>query len=208
MTIKAVFFDFDMTLVNSGSLAHASYEALLSYKHQVPSQKGFDAYIGRRVSESLEQLASNNAEKKKLMNIFLKIHENKIKNLEVYGKEALKYIKAKKIKVIIISNNAKEVIKRTCKVHKLHYNLIIADEDMKLGEEKHQAILRTLKKLGLKKDESFYVGDHINDIKEGKKAGVRVISVTTGVFSKNQLVKYRPFRIINNLNQIKDIIIC
>ena len=204
--IKAIFFDFDMTLVNSEPIAHASYRALLNYKHRVPSEKGFDAYIGRRISESLEQLAKNQAEKNKLVKLFLKIHEAKIKNLKVYGREALRYLKKKKIKVIIISNNSREVIKLACRIHRLHYDLIIADENLKLGEEKHQAMLRTLKKLGLKKDQVLYVGDHINDIREGKKAGVRVISVTTGVFSKKQLAKYKPFRIIKDLNELEKIV--
>lgn len=206
MTIKAVFFDFDMTLVNSMPLAHASYRALLNYKNQKPTEEGFDKYIGRRVSESIALLAENNPEKNKLMKIFLKVHETKVRKLKVYGKEILKSLKNRKIKVAIISNNSHEVIKMVCRAHKLHYNLIVADEDMKKGEEKHQAILRALKKLRLRKDELFYVGDHINDIKEGKKAGVRVISVTTGVFSEKQLAKYNPFRIINNLNQLGSLI--
>ena len=204
--IKAVFFDFDMTLVDSGPIAHASYRALLNYKQQKPTEKGFDAYVGRRVSESLDFLAENEAEKKKLIAIFLKTHKSMIKKLRVYGKEALKQLKNKKIKVIIISNNAREIILKTCKAHNLHFDKIIADEDIKYGEKKHQAITRTLKKLKLNKDEVFYVGDHINDIKEGKKARVRVISVTTGVYSKNQLEKYHPYRIINSLNEMKKLI--
>lgn len=204
--IKAIMFDFDMTLVNSMPLAHASYRALLNYKKIKPTEKGFDAYIGKRLSESIEQLAKDKREKKNLIDIFLKIHESRIKKLKVYSKEVLKYLKNKKIKIVIISNNSREVIKMVCRIHKLHYNLIVADENMKEGEEKHQAIIRTLKKLNLNKNEIFYVGDHINDIREGKKAGVRVISVTTGVFSANQLKRYHPYTIINNLNQLRKIV--
>lgn len=204
--IKTVFFDFDMTLVNSMPLAHASYRALLNYKKIKPTQNGFDAYIGRRISESIEKLSKNEAEKRRLIKLFLKVHETKIRNLKVYGKEILRYLKNKKIKVIILSNNAKEVIKRTCKIHDLHFNLIIADEDMRRGWEKHEEMKDTMKKLKLKKSEVFYIGDHINDIKEGKKAGIRVISVTTGVYSESQLKKYKPYKIISNLNELKQII--
>ena len=204
--IKAIFFDFDMTLVNSKPIAHASYRALLNYKKLKPTEKGFDAYIGRRVSESVALLAKNEKEKKRLIKIFLKIHESKIKNLKVYGKELLKYLKSKKIKVIIISNNAREVIRKVCKTHKLHFDMIIADENMLEGEEKHQAITRTLKKLKLGKNEIFYVGDHINDINEARKAKIKIISVATGVFSKKDLSRHNPDFIISDLNQIKGII--
>ena len=206
MAIKAVFFDFDMTLVNSRPISHASYRALLKYKHKKYSKEGFDAYVGRRVSESIAKIAENEEEKRKLIDLFLKVHLNKLKSIKVYGREALKYLKEKKIKVIIISNNAKKIIEETCRIHKLHFDRIIADEDLKFGEEKHQAMKKMMKRLKLRKDEVFYVGDHINDLKEGKKAGIRVISVTTGVFRATQLEKYKPYKIINNLNELKKMI--
>jgi len=206
MTLKAIFFDFDMTLVDSKPIARASYRALLNYKHQKPTQKGFGAYVGRRLSESISLFAENEDEKKKLIKIFLKVHENKLKRLKVYGKETLKYLKKKKIKVIIISNNAEEVIRKTCKIHNLHFDKIIADEDMRKGWKKHDEMKVEMKMMNLKKKEALYVGDHINDIKEGRKAGIRVISVTTGVFSKKELEKYHPAFIIKNLNELKDIL--
>ena len=55
--IKAIFFDFDMTLVNSTKLAKKSYAALSKIAGIKPSLAGFDEYIGRRVSESLHSLA-------------------------------------------------------------------------------------------------------------------------------------------------------
>ncbi len=204
--IKAIFFDFDMTLVDSGPIAKESYRALLKYTRKKPTQKGFDDYVGRRVSESISALAKTEAEKKEMLRIFLKIHEHKITKLKVYGRYALKYLKRKKIKVVIVSNNANEVIEKTCRAHNLHFDKIIADDELKIGEKKHQAIKREIKKLNLKKEEAFYVGDHINDIKEGKKAGIRVVSVTTGVFSKEQLAKYKPYAIIKDLNELKDML--
>jgi HAD superfamily hydrolase (TIGR01549 family) len=204
--IKAVFFDFDMTLINSRPIARASYRALLKYSKRKPVKFRFENYVGTRFSESIGSLAQNNAEKKILIKIYLQMHKENIKKIKVYGRKALNMLKKRKIKVLIISNNSREVIRKVCKTHKLYFNQIIADEDLKPGEEKHQAILGVLKKLRIKKKEAIYVGDHINDIKEGKKAGIRVISVTTGVFSKRQLAKHSPYKIINNLNQLEEVI--
>jgi phosphoglycolate phosphatase-like HAD superfamily hydrolase len=63
-----------------------------------------------------------------------------------------------------------------------------------------------IKKLKLKKSQVIYVGDHIHDILEANKAKVRIVSVTTGVYSKQDLAKYKPYKIISNLNELMEII--
>ncbi len=205
--IKAIFFDFDMTLVNSTSLAEKSYKMLCKFSGIKPSIVGFDDYVGRRVSESLDFFSKKDPSKEKdLLELFIKIHTKDSAKLEVYGKSALTYLKNKNIKIIIISRNSKTVIQEIARAHDILYDQIVADEDMKKGEEKHQAILRTLKTLKLKKDEIYYVGDHINDIKEAKKAGVKIISVTTGVFEAKDLLPYKPDLILEDLNELRKIV--
>ncbi len=206
MAIKAIFFDFDLTLVNTGTIAHAIFNAFSKHANKKPTVKAFDMYMGGRVSDALDMFSKDQSDRKELFKLFIKIHDEKMNHIKVYGKEILKYLKKKKIKVVIISNTSRKALQKVCRHFKLHFNILIGDEDMPKGTRKHQAITRTIKKLKLKKNEVFYVGDHINDIKEGKKARVRVISVTTGVYSRKQLEKYRPYRIINNLNKIKNII--
>ena len=60
--------------------------------------------------------------------------------------------------------------------------------------------------LELEKDEIYYVGDHINDIREAKKAGVKIISVTTGVFKAKDLLPYKPDLILSDLNDLAKIV--
>jgi phosphoglycolate phosphatase-like HAD superfamily hydrolase len=196
-----------MTLVNTTALAEKSYKMLSKFAGMRPTQEGFDEYVGRRVSESLDFFSKNIPEKKKeLLELFIKIHTRDPLKLKVYGKSALTYLKNKKIKIIIVSRNSKKVIQTVAQAHNMLYDQIVADEDMKKGEEKHQAILRTLKTLKLKKEEIYYVGDHINDIKEAKKAGVKIISVTTGVFKAKDLMPYKPDLILEDLNELRKIV--
>lgn len=205
--IKAIFFDFDMTLVNSTSLAKKSYAMLCKFSGIKRSVAGFDEYVGRRVSESLDFFSKGSESKKKeLLELFIKIHTKDPSKLQIYGKSALTYLKNKNIKIIILSRNSKTVIETIARAHNLLYDQIVADEDMKKGEEKHQAILRTLKALKLTKEEVYYVGDHINDIKEAKKAGVKIISVTTGVFKAKDLLPYKPDLILEDLNDLRKIV--
>lgn len=204
--IKAIFFDFDMTLVNTGKIGKKVYAAFSNHLKLKPTKKGFEKFIGTRISENIAQFAKTPQEVQELYNLFLKVHQEQLSVIEVYGKDILNYLKTKKIKVIILSNTSRKIIKMISQTYNLHSDLIIGDEDIKKAWEKHQEINYLIKKLKLKKSEVFYVGDHINDIKEGKKAGVKVISVTTGFFSRKELEKYKPDYIVNDLKELINII--
>ncbi len=206
--VKSIFFDFDLTLVDSIKPAKATYDALCKVTGKIPSEEGFKRYIGQRLSKSLMEFSILNSKKElnKLRIIFIKTFLSNLAGMRVYGESLLNFCKRRKISVYIISNNANLVIKAIGSLNRFHFNGIIADEQMKLREEKHQAMLRLLKQLKLNKKEVFYVGDHINDIIQGHKAGLRVISVTTGAFNRKALLKYEPDFIVDNLNKIKKLI--
>jgi HAD superfamily hydrolase (TIGR01549 family) len=205
--IKAIFFDFDMTLVNSMPTAKASYKALSEASGIPMTKKGFKNYIGRRFSTSMDFFSKNKVElRKKMTKIYVNSHIENFKNLTAYGLRALNYLRKNKIKIVIISRNKKEILEKETKILKIPYDLILSDSDMKHGEEKHQIMLRILKKLNLKRDEVYYVGDHINDIIEANKAKIKIVSVTTGVYSMKELKRLKPDYIISDLNKIIHII--
>jgi len=124
--------------------------------------------------------------------------------MKFYGKKLLPKLKG--IKIIIITNNNRKAVKQACKYFKIKYNLLIANEDMKKNQRKHNAIKKTLKKLKLEPEQTFYVGDHINDITEAHKAGIRSVIVTTGVFKKPYIKKHHPDFIISDINKVLKLI--
>ena len=205
----AILFDFDLTLVNSKPGGVASFRALCQATRIKPTKELEKIYFGKRVSESMIFFSKNSRVKispQELYKIYLKSFKAKISQTKVYGKEILSYLQKNKIKIVIISANSESIIKLICKHFKLSYDLLITDNQMPKKSEKSVAITQAIRKLKLKKGQVFYVGDHINDIIQGKKAGVRVISVTTGFYKANDLKKYNPDYIIKNLNEIKKII--
>jgi len=207
--IKLIFFDYDLTIADTRKFVKKSYNALCKASGVKPTKKGFEAYTGKRVSENIKffsEISKRKKSEQELYKVFFDAHKDEEKKAKLYNKEIFSLLKNKKIKIIIISNNSKKIIQKVLQYNKMHFDKIIADEDMKKGEEKHEKILSELKKLGLKKDAALYVGDHINDIEEARKAGIKIASVTTGVFSKNELKKYKPDFIIENLSELKKVI--
>jgi phosphoglycolate phosphatase-like HAD superfamily hydrolase len=59
------------------------------------------------------------------------------------------------------------------------------------------------RKLKVKKQETLFVGDMIIDLNCGAKAGIKTVAVTTGSNTKKELNELKPYKIINNVGQLK-----
>ncbi len=205
MTIKAVFIDFDLTLVDTKPGVKASYRALCKLTNQKPTKKGFERYVGSRFSETIDRLhKESNIPKKKIIQTYLKAYKSKIPNMKYYGKKIIPKLKDRKI--IILTNNYKKAVKAACRHLNIKYDRLITDQDMKKDQKKHDAIIKTLNKLNLKKSEAVYVGDHINDVKEARKAGIISVIVPTGVYKKSYLKKFHPDFLLPSLKKLPKII--
>jgi HAD superfamily hydrolase (TIGR01509 family) len=63
-----------------------------------------------------------------------------------------------------------------------------------------------LNRLGVTKDEAMVVGDTEMDIKPCKELGVKVIAITTGIRTADELRLYSPDFLIENLSDLPEII--
>jgi len=57
---------------------------------------------------------------------------------------------------------------------------------------KHRSIKAQMKKHGLKKENTFYIGDEVRDIKAARRSGIKVISVSWGLHSRQYLQNNKP----------------
>ena len=64
------------------------------------------------------------------------------------------------------------------------------------------SLIKCTEELGLSRCECVFVGDSRADVIAGKRAGVQVIALPTGVASKEQLEKEKPDSILNSLSAL------
>ena len=206
--IKALFFDLDLTLVDTRASARATYLMFSKIIHKKPTKRGFQKYVGSKFSDIINFYhKESNIPKSKLTDLFIKKYSSNYSKMTYYGRQLFKRLnKSKAQKIIILSNNNKQAVKNICKHFNIRYDKLIANEDMKKSEKKHNAILKTIKKLKIKKSEAIYIGDHINDVIEAHKAGVKSAVVPTGMFNKIYIKKYHPDFMISSLNRVIDLI--
>ena len=74
---------------------------------------------------------------------------------------------------------------------------------------KHAVLQELIKKHGLKKEETVYIGDEIRDVEASKKAGIKVIAVTWGYnarkaleTAKADIVVDKPAELIKAINSL------
>ncbi len=104
---------------------------------------------------------------------------------------------SKKYKIIILSSNSEENIKKILKDNKSSIPEIYSDSSI-FG--KRQVIKKLLKEKKLEKEKKanvIYVGDEVRDIDACKKAGIKIIAVTWGYNTKELLKKHRPDFLVN-----------
>lgn len=69
-----------------------------------------------------------------------------------------------------------------------------------------EALIICAKQLGVKTSECLVVGDSVADVKAGKNAGATTIAVLSGIFTREELERQKPYLIIESVNRLPDLL--
>ena len=120
----------------------------------------------------------------------------------------LKDLKRKGVLLAIASNRPllfTEVILKGLKIDHLFDYVLCADKAKK-PKPYPDMLWQIGRRLKIPKEESLFVGDMTIDLNCGANAGIKTVAVTTGSNTKKELNDLKPYKIINNINQIKKFI--
>ena len=119
--------------------------------------------------------------------------------------EGIRELKEAGFKLAIISSNSIANIERFLKSKGCSdiFDEIFSSKGL---FDKHRAINKLVKKLGIKKHEAIYIGDEYRDITACKKSKVKIISATWGFDSETLLIKGKPDFIAHTPRELVDII--
>ena len=89
-----------------------------------------------------------------------------------------------------------------------HVDEFISSDEVEAGRPQPFMIRELMQRLSVTDaSEVIKVGDTEVDVEEGRNAGCgKVISVTTGAYTRNELEQYQPDYIIDNLDNLRSII--
>lgn len=206
--IKVIVFDFDLTLVDSFCALHGSWHDFEKY-HQIYFLKIPEKEIWGMSKELLfkkiSRQAGNHLSWQEIRDLAKKYSTKHFAHLKIRAKKMLKDFKKDKIKIGIVSYNFEHVIRAALK-NKFNKDIkfdFVLTPSKTVHREKYQFLNQVLKKYKVRKKELIFIGDHIEDIKAAKKAGVISAGVATGLFSMKELKKYHPDILIDKLSKLK-----
>ncbi len=204
--IKAVIFDFDLTLVNSlwqklRMLWRFSRENNVNFiKILFSLQKIF----GTPARELAKQHSPYSA--KETMQKYKQNFIETERFAKFTGKNLLKELKKRKIKTGIISNELKDCILYSLRKHRVKVNVVLSTEKTDKVKPHPYLLLKAMKTLKVKPSEVLYVGDHPKDIKMGRRAKVKTIALINILHGARRLKREKPTYLIRKIDEVLDIL--
>jgi phosphonatase-like hydrolase len=226
MAIKLVVFDMAGTTVKDNhEVSKAFYDALKAYNYHVPLE-AIDKLMGYEKTAAIRQMLQlHEPDQEKITDELIHhIHRIFVENMINYyrsspGIAPLPHVEetfaALKEDGVQIGLNtgfsrdiAQTIVDRLKWAEKGLIDHVVGSDEVELGRPHPFMIQKMMQEGGIESsDEVAKVGDTEVDIREGQNAGCRyVIGITTGSFSRDELEKYHPTHLIDNIAQVIDII--
>jgi len=216
--IKGVLFDMDGTLIDSFDSIVLAFKESFNYINTQPkcgvlillNDEEIRRFIGIPHSITMKRFCTDEEILDNAVRIFRSTREKMCVKPFEGAVEVLEYIRENGMKSALITTTGREITEKIIKDNKIE-NLIdafVTKDDVSKLKPDPEPILKAIEILNLRKEECIMVGDHPNDILASKNAGVKNIAVKTvkSAYSDEELKKYGPDHIIENLKDIKSIL--
>lgn len=205
MTVKAVLFDLDGTLINSIPLIRLTFENVFAElgipwgRGEVletiglPLKKVAEQYAPGRVGEFLERYSE-----------FQKTRHKDYTKLYPGAIESLKEIKTTGFRTGVVTSKRRIPALAGMALTGLdeYIEVTVAVEDVAKPKPNPEPVHRALGLLHIRPENAVYVGDSWYDVMAGKEAGVTTIGVTWGMATKEQLNEHQPHFVVDSWEEL------
>lgn len=209
--MKAIIFDFDGTLADSGECGYLATQTAFKECHlPIPTKDMIDYYMGIPIEQSFHEITNNtldDAQFTELLRCFrqaYKSYEEQTITTFPHISEVLKTFHLQGFLLFVLSSKKTDVLYRN--LQKLQLDRFFTDwigSDQVAHYKPHpDGIFKIIERHSLKVSECTMIGDAIFDIQMGKAAGCETVAVNWGSHSKEQLQKEEPTFFAHEVNDL------
>ncbi len=209
--ISAVIFDFDGTLtpltLNFSDL-RAEVEALAQQYVDTPVINNLShLYVVEMIYELERLLGHAGAEFRRRAFERLAVLETEgARDKELYGytREVLGRLRARGIKVAIITRNCADAVRIVFPDMDVYVDSVVTRDDVDRVKPHPNHVAKVLSTLGVNAEEAIMVGDHPTDIQAGRALGVRTVAVLTGRTQEDEFEKAGAHYIVKDIRGLEE----
>ena len=209
MTYKSAIFDLDGTLVNSlEDLADATNYALKSFNQPEKELQAFPQMVGEG-TRTLIKRALDNENPELIEKVLLKMREkymqiclNKTRPYKGLVEVVTEFAK-RKIKLAVLTNKDQKMAEKIVShFFDGFFQIVKGTTDAVPVKPEPFEALQVLAKLGVKPEETIFVGDSKTDMQTAKAAGIKAVGVSWGFRDKKELTEAGAEKIIDEPSQL------
>ena len=208
--IKLVILDFDGTMTDTRSLIVRTMQKVIATLHlDKRSDEECAAMIGLPLKETFTTLLPISKEQGlECERLYREIFaaSDPIKSVQLFPKvlETIAALHSKGITLTIASSRGHESL--DAYVEEMHLapyiHYVLGAEDVEHAKPQSDAVLKTLRELGVTPEETLVVGDMTYDILMGSRAGAHTCGVTYGNGTREELLSVNAESIIDDFEQL------
>ncbi len=209
--IKLVIFDLDGTLIDAYKAINSSFNYVMSKLGlRLRSAKRIRKAVGWGDLQLLKPFVSK-ADLPRAALLYRRHHARSLlKHSRLYPqvRSLLEELKTRGLKLAVASNRPSKfslILLKHLKLRKF-FDLVLCADQLKHGKPSPEILNKIVKRLGLKKSQTLYVGDMVIDAQAGSRAKINTVIVMGGSSSRAQIVKEKPFKIIVKIGGLKDLL--
>jgi len=210
ISMKALLFDFDGTLLNTNDLIIKTFMHIL--EERFPGQyspKDCMKFIGPSLTETFEQITPNEVdemiEKYRQWN---QAHHDELVTEYDGVVSTLEKLKEQGIRLAVVSTKRKDTVEKGLDLMgaKHLFEFWIGGDDVKNVKPDPEPVLLAIERLGVSKEDVMMIGDNYHDILAGKNAGVKTAGVSWSIKGEDFLKQFNPDYILQHMVDLLTIV--
>jgi phosphoglycolate phosphatase len=212
--IKAVIFDFDLTLVDSvKGVVICAIKTLSNMGIKNIDKKKIIKSIGMTLEDSFAYFSGIDDRQKasEYKSIYISNADNIFTNNTKWmkgAKELILFLKDKNIKTGIVSTKIRRRLFHFLDAEKMtdRFDIIVGGDDVLKNKPDPESLEKAVNVLGMPKGNVLYAGDSLIDQDTAYNCGIRFAAVLTGHTKKNEFDDKKVEYFFSNILEIKKII--
>jgi len=210
--IKGILFDLDGTLVDSKPAYIEAAKITFSKLGLSPISDSEAIAIPRKIEQKQPLNLNIETKPSTFLALYLRsyysISEQKTKLISNVSKTLNSLSKKMSLSLVTMRFVPKQSLINELKKFNIaeYFDPIVTAIDTCKPKPSPEALLKCVNSMNLNVKDCIIVGDSVNDIKAGRAANMKTVSVLSGIYSLQELVKEKPDFIIPNISFLPDFI--